>query len=167
MKHIPLRDQEPDAAWLMKANRLLDELKAAPNAAARDKIIDDNSAVWGELKQWLLHLSHQKCWFSEAKDCFSHWDVEHYRPKKSAKDADGTAHDGIGGSPSIGKTSGSVEMSGTVRKARSSRYVLDALGSAPTVMFGMKMHSCSIPPTRTIRSCSPSIWRVVLYRPHT
>ena len=64
MRYIPLRDHEPDAAWLMKATRLLDELKAAPDAAARDKIIDDNSAVWGELKQWLLHLSHQKRWFS-------------------------------------------------------------------------------------------------------
>ena len=94
MRHIPLRDQEPDAAWLIKASRLLDELKAAHDAAARDKIIDDNSAVWGELKQWLLHLSHQKCWFSEAQDGFSHWDVEHYRPKKSAKDADGTSYEG-------------------------------------------------------------------------
>jgi hypothetical protein len=48
----------------------------------------------GELKDWLLSLSSQKCWFSEAKDCFNHWDVEHYRPKKSAKDKDGTEHDG-------------------------------------------------------------------------
>jgi hypothetical protein len=31
MRHIPLRDQEPDTAWLAKANRLLDELKAAPD----------------------------------------------------------------------------------------------------------------------------------------
>jgi hypothetical protein len=90
MRHIPLRDQEPDAAWLAKANRLLDELKAAPDTAARNKIIDDNCAVWGELKDWLLRLSHQKCWFSEAKDGFSHWEVEHYRPKKSAKDVNGT-----------------------------------------------------------------------------
>jgi hypothetical protein len=94
MRHIPLRAQEPDAAWLIKASKLLDELKAAPDAAARNKIIDDNSAVWGELKQWLLKLSHGKCWFSEAKDCFSHWDVEHYRPKRSAKDDDGTSHEG-------------------------------------------------------------------------
>jgi hypothetical protein len=94
MRHIPLRNQEPDAAWITKANRLLDELKAAPDEDARNKIIDDNSVVWGELKQWLLKLSHQKCWFSEAKDCFSHWDVEHYRPKKSAKDADGTSYEG-------------------------------------------------------------------------
>ena len=42
----------------------------------------------------MLSLSDQKCWFSEAKDCFSHWDVEHFRPKKSAKDEDGNEYDG-------------------------------------------------------------------------
>jgi len=94
VRHIPLRGQRPDPAWVARANALLEELKRAPDTAARNKIIDDGSAVWGELKQWLLELSHQKCWFSEAKDCFSHWDVEHYRPKKSARDADGTSHDG-------------------------------------------------------------------------
>ncbi|APG26161.1 hypothetical protein A7E75_03765 [Syntrophotalea acetylenica] len=79
---------------MAKADALLTSLRSAANDTARKKIIDDNDHVWGELKQWLLTLSHQKCWFSEAKDCFSHWDVEHFRPKKSAKDADGTLHDG-------------------------------------------------------------------------
>jgi len=94
VRHIPLRAQTPDADWVAKANALLVQLQAADNTAARNEIIDNNNAVWGEMKQWLLGLSHQKCWFSEAKDCFSHWDVEHYRPKKSAKDADGTSHEG-------------------------------------------------------------------------
>lgn len=84
----------PDAAWLAKATRLLQQLRNAADREARNAIIDANGAVWGELKEWLLSLSHQKCWFSEAKDCFSHWDVEHYRPKKSAKDQDGTEHEG-------------------------------------------------------------------------
>lgn len=94
MRHIPLNDNAPDAAWRKKADDLLAKLKAAPDSAARKKIIDDNAKVWGDLKQWLLGLSHDKCWFSEAKDCFSHWDVEHFRPKKSAKDVDGTEHEG-------------------------------------------------------------------------
>ena len=94
MRHIPLHDQAPAPEWVLEANDLLAQLRAAPDAAARNAIIDANSGVWGALKQWLLALSHQKCWFSEAKDCFSHWDVEHYRPKKSAKDVDGTEHDG-------------------------------------------------------------------------
>jgi hypothetical protein len=94
MRHIPLRAQVPDPCWIRKADAVLAQLKAAPDQEARNKIIDDNSRVWGELKQWLLALSHQKCWFSEAKDCFSHWDVEHYRPKKSSKEADGTEYEG-------------------------------------------------------------------------
>lgn len=89
MRHIPLKKHTPDQAWVDKANALLEELEAAPDDEARKKIIDKNSDVWGELKDWLLSLSYGKCWFSEAKDCYSHWDVEHYRPKKSAKDIDG------------------------------------------------------------------------------
>ena len=94
MRYIPLKDQIPDPTWVAKADDLLVQLKAAPDSAARKVIIDGHSALWGELKIWLLTLSHNKCWFSEAKDCFSHWDVEHYRPKKSAKNADGTEDEG-------------------------------------------------------------------------
>lgn len=94
MRYIPLRDHAPDAQWQVKAAAVLAQVQAAPDATARKKIIDDNSAVWGDLKSWLLALSHQKCWFSEAKDCFNHWDVEHFRPKKSAKDQDGNEQDG-------------------------------------------------------------------------
>ncbi len=94
MRHIALGKHKPDASWLAKADHLLEQLRHAPDCAALNKIIDDNSAVWGDLKQWLLALSHGKCWFSEAKDCFSHWDLEHYRPKKFAKDANGAAREG-------------------------------------------------------------------------
>lgn len=94
MRYIPLEDFKPDQDWLNKANALLDQLKAAPDTKERNRLIDNNNDVWGELKDALLVLSHQKCWFSEAKDCFNHWDVEHYRPKKSAKDVDGTKYDG-------------------------------------------------------------------------
>ena len=94
MRYIPLRETQPDdQAWIDRANQLLQEMQAAPDDAARKKIIDDNAPFWGQLKNWLLSLSYGKCWFSEAKDCFNHWEVEHFRPKKSAKDIDGTSHD--------------------------------------------------------------------------
>lgn len=86
--------QSPDPVWLAKAAQVMAQLRSAPNREARNAIIDKKKAVWGELKDWLLSLSHQKCWFSEAKDCFNHWEVEHYRPKTSAKDEDGTQHEG-------------------------------------------------------------------------
>lgn len=94
MRYISLRDQNPDPEWITKASALISDLRIAADSEARNQIIDKNSVLWGDLKAWLLALSHEKCWFSEAKDCFSHWDVEHYRPKKSAKDRNGTTHDG-------------------------------------------------------------------------
>lgn len=94
MRYIPLMGQEPDPAWLAKAEKILARLQAAADSEERNTIIDTKKALWGELKEWLLSLSHQKCWYSEAKDCFSNWEVEHFRPKTSAKDADGTQHEG-------------------------------------------------------------------------
>jgi hypothetical protein len=94
MRFIDRAGKTPDAAWLTKAQLLTAQLRAAPDKAARDKIIDDNENVWRELRDWLLTLSHQKCWFSETKNYFTHgFDVEHFRPKKNVKNADGTVRD--------------------------------------------------------------------------
>ena len=93
MRFINLENVAPDEAWLQKANALTDRLNAAVSKSDRDTIIKQNSAAWGELKPWLLTRSQNKCWFSEARDYFSHWDVEHYRPKSAAKNADGTLRD--------------------------------------------------------------------------
>src|SRR5690348_1321805 len=57
-------------------------------------LINAKSKVWGGLKDRLLGLSKQKCWFSEAKDCFQDWDVEHFRRKSSAKNLDGSEREG-------------------------------------------------------------------------
>ena len=69
-------------------------MQTASETKARNKLIDDNSDHWGKLKPWLLALSAGKCWFSEARDIYSHMDVEHFRPKKEAKGIDGNSHDG-------------------------------------------------------------------------
>jgi hypothetical protein len=74
-----------DAAWITDAQALVQQLIAAPDKAARDALIDANDALWGRLREWLLHLSHDKCWFSEAKDSFSVLEVEHYRPKRRCR----------------------------------------------------------------------------------
>ncbi len=74
-----------DGAWLAEAQALLNQLAAAPDKAARDALIDANDALWGRLRDWLLRLSHDKCWYSEARDLFSVLEVEHYRPKKRCK----------------------------------------------------------------------------------
>jgi uncharacterized protein (TIGR02646 family) len=78
-------DENLDKAWLAEADQLLQRLIAAQDRAVRDAIIDDNDEVWKKLRPWLLSLSEDKCWYSEARDVFSVLEVEHYRPKKSLK----------------------------------------------------------------------------------
>jgi hypothetical protein len=94
MIYIRIEGEAPPAEWLEKAKRITRELEDAANAEVRGAIIDRNEGVWKELKDWLLSLSHGKCWFSEAKDIYSYFDVEHFRPKRKAKNKDGTERDG-------------------------------------------------------------------------
>lgn len=80
-------------AWLDESARLGQELVALDEAnrnEERNALIDANSGHWSDLKPWLQALSYGKCWFSEVRDLFSHYDVEHFRPKKEAK-AEGEA----------------------------------------------------------------------------
>lgn len=114
MRHISFEGAAVDPEWLAAAGALLVKLDAAAGAAERAEIIDGNSALWGSLKPWLLEISHQKCWFSEAKDCFSHWDVEHYRPKSRQRISTERSMMGTGGFPSTGAIFESAEMSVTV-----------------------------------------------------
>lgn len=89
--------QERWEAWKGKSDQLAADLStfnAAGDLAARNKLIDDNSGHWGELKGWVLAISNGKCWFSETRDLYSHYDVEHFRPKKECKTLSGAKVDG-------------------------------------------------------------------------
>jgi hypothetical protein len=96
MRFIPLHENMPPQKWLDLAARAEAEIEieAKNGREARNIKIDKKAKVWGALKPWLLQLSYGKCWFSEARECFEDWDVEHYRPKKNAKDLDGNDRDG-------------------------------------------------------------------------
>ena len=94
MRYIARAGREPRRTWLAQAESLLQCLRDAPDVEERHAIIDRNSRIWRELRSWLLELSHGKCWFSEARDCFSHFEVEHFRPKKLVRDADGSTSEG-------------------------------------------------------------------------
>jgi hypothetical protein len=92
---INMTGWQPSAAWLQCANDVTLQLaNAAPNDRA--EIIDNpaNQALWKELRNELLALGHDKCWFSEARSCFDYLHVEHFRPKKSARNKDGSARAG-------------------------------------------------------------------------
>jgi len=83
--------------WLDKSKEYrvkLVELHEQGDIEERNKFIDSKSAHWGKLKLWLQVLSHGKCWFSEVKELYSHYDVEHFRPKKERKELDGVTYDG-------------------------------------------------------------------------
>jgi hypothetical protein len=84
-------------AWLAKSQQLVADLTTLEMAGKREErnaLIDANCIHWGRLKNWLLALSAGKCWFSEARELFSHYDVEHFRPKREAKELDGKVRDG-------------------------------------------------------------------------
>jgi hypothetical protein len=82
-------DRAPDPDWISRATAVAARLDAAPDHTARSKVIESEAELYRELATWLLAKSYGKCWFSEAKDLFSHWHVEHYRPKNKARDEDG------------------------------------------------------------------------------
>lgn len=84
-------------AWLAKSAQIVADLAALDlqgKCDERNALIDANSAHWGKLKDWLLALSAGKCWFSEVRELYSHYDVEHFRPKKEAKALDASLRDG-------------------------------------------------------------------------
>ncbi len=81
-------------AWLDKASELQKQLEALKTVEERKEFIDKHKAFWGEIKDQLLGMANDKCWYSEAPDAVSDWHVDHYRPKGRALDEDKTPHDG-------------------------------------------------------------------------
>jgi uncharacterized protein (TIGR02646 family) len=83
--------------WLAQSAKYCQQLEAfqvGDQIKERNKFIDDHSVHWGKLKLWLKVLSKGKCWFSEVRELYSHYDVEHFRPKKEAKNLEKAVRDG-------------------------------------------------------------------------
>lgn len=77
--------------WIKKASALTKELNSKKTSAERNELIKKNEKLWGEtcIKDWLLMLSSDKCWYTEVKHGADYPEVEHFRPKKEAKNEDG------------------------------------------------------------------------------
>jgi uncharacterized protein (TIGR02646 family) len=89
MIYIDISQLEPSQEWLDKSKKLLDELIShRDDKAKRDEIIDRASSQkqWKNLKIELKRLSFGKCWYSEAREVYSHYHVDHFRPKKKVID---------------------------------------------------------------------------------
>lgn len=94
MIHISIDGENPPEDWCRKAERLSEELKQLDSPEERKRLIEKNKGLWKDLKNWLLKLSHNKCWYSEAREIFSFYDVDHFRPKNCAKQLDGIEREG-------------------------------------------------------------------------
>lgn len=95
MIFININKLNPSQKWLAKANDLLLELKKyKDDKDKRDEIIDKNHSFWKKLKGDLKELNFGKCWYSDAHEIYSHYHVDHFRPKKKAVDIDGSERDG-------------------------------------------------------------------------
>jgi hypothetical protein len=62
--------------------------------ADRKAYIEKKGHVWRAFGRYLAKMSYGKCWYSESNDPQSFFDVDHFRPKKAAKRADGVEDDG-------------------------------------------------------------------------
>ena len=79
--------------WLKKASVLEKQLKDRHNTVDQcHSLIEKSKQLWRDdsLIQWMLSLSHDKCWYTEAKHCADYPEIEHFRPKKRAWDEYGT-----------------------------------------------------------------------------
>lgn len=78
----------PPADWLADAQAATDALAAAQNEAERDAIIEQKERLWRDtrIRDWLLNLFHNKCWYTEAQESVSAYHVDHFRPKGRVTD---------------------------------------------------------------------------------
>lgn len=72
---------QPNAQWLLQAQGLTQQLLNLPTIAEKNQLIDDNRAFWGQIKNELPF--RDKCWYSEAKESVSIYEIEHFRPIKA------------------------------------------------------------------------------------
>lgn len=71
-----------------------EELEAITDVEARKKYIKNHSTAWTAVREYLSGMSHGKCWYSEAKEAVSRYQVDHFRPHGRAKQAAKTYTEG-------------------------------------------------------------------------
>ncbi|KAA5548820.1 hypothetical protein [Adhaeribacter rhizoryzae] len=74
--------------WLEKAEKCLEEIRSM-SKEDRSTYWSRNN-IWRELYPALSKLSGHKCWYSEAPENSSEWEIDHYRPKAESRSEEGT-----------------------------------------------------------------------------
>ena len=74
--------------WLKKVKAINAELLKNKKVHQHHQYIEKNKKLWADddLKEFLLKLSKDKCWYTEVKHGADYPEIEHFRPKKSVKD---------------------------------------------------------------------------------
>lgn len=85
MRYIPLREYTPPGEWLDKMAEAYGELITL-DVDERSDYIESKSNIWRDLRNFLSGISNGKCWYSEAKEVFSYFHVDHFRPKNRVDD---------------------------------------------------------------------------------
>ena len=87
--------------WSTVPKEVVDALKEAAAALdaiedknARKAFIEENYDKWSAIREFLSNMSHNKCWYSEARECVSRYQVDHYRPHGRSKQAEKEYADG-------------------------------------------------------------------------
>lgn len=80
--------QTPPADWLQEASRITAALAAAESDEERDNLVEQHARLWRDdrIRNWLLSLFNNKCWYTEARESVSSYHVDHYRPKGRVTD---------------------------------------------------------------------------------
>jgi hypothetical protein len=82
----------PDSV-LQAAKSAKEELERLPREEW-DDFIKKKSRIWRAFARYLAKMSYGKCWYSEARDSHSFFDVDHFRPKSRAQRSEGEYGDG-------------------------------------------------------------------------
>lgn len=75
-------DENSFETWLETADKHLQRVKEL-DPSERGKYWSKNN-IWSDLYPALSKLSKHKCWYSEAPENSSEWEIEHFRPKGQA-----------------------------------------------------------------------------------
>lgn len=87
MRHIRIElleiqnEEWPPEEWKKLAREAEQTLKSLPSGQSRADVFKRYSEVWGKLKEDFRQLSHEKCWYCEAKTDRMRGDIDHFRPK--------------------------------------------------------------------------------------
>ncbi|NOI53862.1 hypothetical protein F0248_12290 [Vibrio crassostreae] len=96
---LPAELPQEIVEWQQEAEQITQRLLDAETLEEKHQIIDRHQRHWRApaLVNWLSDKGFEKCWFTETKFGGDYQEVEHFRPKKGTKEADGSRcnnHDG-------------------------------------------------------------------------